>query len=105
MRTDQMMKRIGFLVVLASFLAPLEGRTHVIPELVAQLRDGLSWIDSSMPTENACEKEDAWFFRRFWLRLRPKATFELPGLKLTLVPEVELLLERDYPDGWGTYKP
>ena len=50
--------------------------------------------------------EDSWYFRRFWLRVRPKFSFGVPGLTaLEIVPELELLWQRDLPDGWKTYKP
>ena len=99
------MKRGIKLVLLTFALLAQPAYAGSVPELVNQLRQGVAWIQGAMDTENACTTEDAWYFRRFWLRLRPKAAITLPGVKLTLVPEVEMLLERDYPDGWGTYKP
>src|SRR3954470_7828659 len=93
---------IGLLLLASTAFSP-RAEAKAIPELVAQLRQGMSWIQGSMDTDTARQKEDSWYFRRFWLRLRPKATLVVPGVKITLVPEVELLLERDLPDGWGTY--
>src|SRR4051812_8074167 len=107
MRTSRRtrMKALIGLVLATSALFSSPAHAGSIPELVNTLRQGMEWIEVSMDGEGACKADDAWYLRRFWLRLRPKATFTLPGLKVTLVPEVELLLERDYPDGWVTYKP
>jgi hypothetical protein len=97
--------KAGFWIATVALLAPLPGESAVVPELAEQVKSGLAWIESSMDTESACTTQDEWYFRRVWLRLRPRAVFQLPALKLSLIPEVEILLERDYPDGWSAYKP
>jgi hypothetical protein len=102
-RRGAMKRGIAVLMWFAAF-AP-QAHAGAIPELVDQLRQGMDWAQGAMDTGEACTVEDAWYFRRFWLRLRPKATISIPGVKLTLVPEVEVLLERDLPDGWVAYKP
>jgi len=99
------MGKFRFRILVLAMLMPGSVRSAVIPELADQLKDSIGWIEESMGAQTACGTEDAWYFRRFWLRLRPRATFALPGAKLNVVPEVELLLERDFPDGWTTYKP
>lgn len=49
---------------------------------------------------------DEYYLRRFWLRIRPKVGFKLPGTgKIQLIPEVELLWDRPLPESWTGYKP
>ncbi len=58
------------------------------------------------PTVAPQSEQPYYFFRRFWLRVRAKATFDLPGLfKLQIAPEAEMLWERPIPAGWTSYKP
>ena len=59
---------------------------------------------ASLPTPAASD-DDMFFLRRFWLRVRPKAIFSLPGLvKIQIVPELEMLWERPLPEGYTGYK-
>ncbi len=52
------------------------------------------------------EDNEAYFFRRFWLRLRPKVGLKVPGFAtFEVIPEVEMLWEKEAPEGWETYKP
>lgn len=49
--------------------------------------------------------DEAFFFRRFWFRLRARVERDIPGLAgFSVVPEIELLWEKQVPDGWETYK-
>lgn len=51
------------------------------------------------------DEADGYFFRRFWLRIRPRAEFVVPGLAgLSVIPEVELLWEKPVPQNWEIYK-
>jgi hypothetical protein len=51
-------------------------------------------------------EDDGYFFRRFWLRLRPRVERDIPGLaSFAIIPEVELLWEKQTPEGWEIYKP
>jgi hypothetical protein len=55
---------------------------------------------------SSMEDDEAWFLRRFWLRVRAKAGVEIPGFaKLQVIPETEMLWERTLPEGWKTFKP
>lgn len=56
--------------------------------------------------ENPGSEDDAFIFRRFWLRLRPRVGLHVPGFAtFDVIPEVEMLWEKDLPDGWETYRP
>lgn len=48
---------------------------------------------------------DAYFFRRFWLRLRPRVERDIPWLAgFSVIPELEMLFEKPAPEGWEMYK-
>ncbi len=58
-------------------------------------------IEGTAPTQN----ED-FILRRFWLRVRAKVGLTVPGFaNFEVIPDVEMLWEREVPDGWETYKP
>jgi hypothetical protein len=66
---------------------------------------GESLAANGAPEDNTA-LEQVWYFKRLWLRARPRASFSVPGIaKLEVVPELELLFDRAYPDGWTSYKP
>lgn len=49
--------------------------------------------------------DDAYFFRRFWLRLRPRVERDIPWLAgFSVIPELEMLFEKQTPEGWEIYK-
>ncbi len=49
--------------------------------------------------------DDAYFFRRFWLRLRPRVERDIPFLAgFSVIPELEMLFEKPAPEGWEMYK-
>jgi hypothetical protein len=82
-----------------------------IPQLAQYLQAEIQSADASLepldaqPVPNATFDE-AWYYRRFWLRMRTPAGLDVPWLvKVQIVPEVQLLWERELPDGWGAYKP
>lgn len=59
---------------------------------------------TSLPTPSSGD-DDMFFLRRFWLRVRPKAIFSLPGLvKIQIIPELEMLWERPLPEGYTGFK-
>lgn len=62
--------------------------------------------EKELPTPKLdSEKESTFFLKRFWLRIRPRAVFTLPGLvSIQVIPEVEMLWERATPAGWTGYK-
>lgn len=52
------------------------------------------------------ESSEGYFFRRFWLRLRPKVDRDIPFLAgFSVIGELELLWEKQSPAGWQIYKP
>lgn len=84
--------------------ARADGYSEFQGYLTTQLRTLNSTINAEADNDASCE--DYWFLRRFLLRLRPQVALDLVGFgNLKLMPEVELVWERTYPDGWETYKP
>lgn len=56
-------------------------------------------------TPEGQKDEDSMYFRRFCLRLTALVGFDVVVGSVTAMPEVELLWQRDLPDGWEPYKP
>ena len=101
---------LGLVWVLA-VVSARPSQAAIIPELTKHLTE---MLDSTESAVNRCSSEDAsaaetsheWFYRRFWLRFRPRVSFAVPGFaKLEIVPEIEMLWQRDLPAGWEVYKP
>src|SRR4029079_19121121 len=78
--------------------SPSEGAVGELPEL--------STSASPEKPSPSNDTQQRWFLRNFWLRTRATVGYQVPALlKLEIVPELELLWQRDYPTDWGTYKP
>jgi hypothetical protein len=56
--------------------------------------------------ENQNERvDDEWFFRRLWVRVQLPMGVEVPWLiKVKITPEVEMLWERPFEQGWTSYR-
>jgi hypothetical protein len=55
---------------------------------------------------SSSQTEDGYFLRRFWLRVRPYVDIEVPGFAgFEVIPEVEMLWEKNTPEGWEIYRP
>jgi hypothetical protein len=101
--------------VLALALAPQLSRAEQVPALSQMFEEQLSSMETAIAaapeaglmTSGATDSpEDAWYFRTFLLRTRFQAGFQIPGfVKFVVVPEVEMVWQRDFPDGWGAYAP
>ena len=99
------------LVASTSFAAP-------VPELMKALEDQILRLDEAMTTEDPRSKSETtlavdsdpsneqWYFQNFFLRIRARWGFDVPGFaKFHVVPELELVWQRPTPEGWGSYKP
>ncbi len=97
-------KALAFLIGIA-----MSASAQAESSLSGYLKQEIAALDeaiASCPAEAQAQGEDGWWFRRFWLRARGKIGFTAgDAIKVEIVPEVELLWERPYPDGWTTYKP
>ena len=85
-------------------------RASVLPELTQHLNEMLDAADGAVNSCELAESESSvggeWYYRRFWLRFRPRVAVAIPGVaKLEIVPELETLWQRDLPEGWEPYKP
>jgi hypothetical protein len=87
-------------------------RAETIPELTAFLAAQIQATDAAIGSSDASGQpaqasfDEDWYYRRFWMRVRVPAGLDLPWIvKIQVIPEIELLWERQYPDGWSTYKP
>ena len=85
-----------------------------IPELSQYLEDQINTFNTavggteanSTPVELKGEALEQFYFMNFWLRIRPKVGFSVPGLvKVEIIPETEILWQREIPDRWDVYQP
>jgi hypothetical protein len=75
----------------STFAAPVAELTRYFAESVQTTDEA---VNQCSLTEPASEGE-IWYFRRFWLRVRPKVSFAIPLIaKLEIVPELEMLWQR-----------
>lgn len=75
---------------------------------VSSLDNALAGVEMGVNSPESLDdvnKSDTYFFRRFWLRLRPRVERDIPGFaSLSIIPETELLWEQQTPEGWEMYK-
>jgi len=69
------------------------------------VRNELSQVESEQ-LQRQHSKDESYFLRRFWLRIRPRVGIDIPGLAdFEIIPETELLWEKQAPEGWEIYRP
>ncbi len=72
---------------------------------VTALDNAVQTVPSESAVVTGRNGDDGYFFRRFWLRLRPRVERDIPGLAgFSIIPEAELLWEKQTPEGWEIYK-
>jgi hypothetical protein len=50
--------------------------------------------------------DDAWYMRNIWIRVRLWGGISIPGFaSLSIIPEIEFLIQRPLPNGWAIYTP
>jgi len=60
--------------------------------------------ETTMISDHNVENE-GYFFRRFWFRSRPRVERDIPWLAgFSVIAELELLFEKQTPEGWEIYK-
>ncbi len=99
-------------LILAAFLvlAPLQSQatSDTLPGLTSFLRTEISKSAKALQAgqRTSLATGDEYFFRRWFIRLQALVGVEVPWIaSFTIVPEVELIFERPYPQGWSDYKP
>ncbi len=105
------MRHILFSLILnvLIFSAPAQAQelstlSEFVTEQVSSLEAAFN--DISPVDDSGIQGEDKFIFRRFWLRVRAKVGLTIPELAaLDLIPEIEMLWEKEVPEGWETYKP
>lgn len=77
------------------------------PTLAEYVEKEISSFDLAFEAlDSDSQVTDDYFLRRFWLRLRPKVGLTVPELAaLEIIPEIEMLWEKEVPEGWEIYKP
>lgn len=74
-----------------SFAVPVAEMTRYFAESIRSSDQAVNQCSLAAPAADG----EIWYFRRFWLRVRPKVAFAIPLVaKLEIVPELELLWQR-----------
>ncbi len=90
-------------LMLSSFANAEETLSGFLSQEITSLDNAFNEVGAM---DEAHARNDDFFLRRFWLRLRPRAGLKVPGFAtFEVVPEVEMLWEKETPDGWEIYRP
>lgn len=96
------MKLVLFALLLSSNAFAADLSSYLDQQLTMMETSGAQQLPAPQVSP---DDDSAFFLKRFWLRVRPKAIFSLPGVvKLQVIPELEMLWERPTPEGWTGYK-
>lgn len=102
------MKFIFGIVVVLFALAPIRASADSLPELTSYLKQEIANSSHALhaPLESTADPSDAFFFRRWFVRLQATVGIDVPWIaSFQIVPEVELVWQRAYPEGWADYRP
>ena len=105
------MKRIDFLAVFSMIvlsIVPMNqvGAADSLPELTRYLKAELESASRALDEADDTAVNEAYFLRRWLVRVQAPFGIKVPWVaKFQIVPEVELVWQRQYPDGWNEYKP
>ncbi len=118
MKNNKITLKISILMSLMLMLVAFYQKTakaegHNENVLAKYIQDELITLDNSVQVATAdaavvdsSDDSEGYFFRRFWLRLRPRVERDVPFLAgFSVIGELELLWEKPVPEGWETYKP
>lgn len=115
---QNLMKKTILLLIVLNFISHLSFATD---EQTSEPKKTLAQFfeEEVLATDHALQREstpiamisdrrsddDAYFFRRFWLRLRPRVERDVPWLAgFSVIAELEMLFEKPAPEGWEMYK-
>ena len=88
---------------------PHDAKADSFPQLTEYLKSEISGVSGSVPNLKdyaRTDSSDAYFFRRWFVRLQIPFGISVPWIaQFQVIPEVELVWVRSYPDGWKEYKP
>ena len=94
-------------ILMGMLLLPTAAHAETLGEWIHQ---EISVVQESFLKSGSAAPEGSvlseFYFKRFFVRLRPKAGVQLVGVaRGDLIPEIELAWERPFPEGSETYKP
>lgn len=102
------MKRLFVTLAAPLLMIPFSASADELPELTNFIRQEISKGGRAFAKSDAAagDLEEGFFFRRWLLRLQAQVGIDVPWIAtFQIVPEVELVWERPFPDGWTAYKP
>lgn len=77
-----------------------------MPELTKYLKTEIENASRSLDEAGTEVADEAYFLRRWLIRVQAPFGIKVSWIaKFQIVPEVELVWQRQYPDGWTDYKP
>lgn len=85
---------LSLLWALSAEAAPVKALTTFTEEQIRVLQGAVHGAHASRTTADEAE---SWTFRRFLLRVVAKAAFDIEAVKLELVPELELVWQKEKP--------
>lgn len=95
---------IASLVLLAAISQAKSSNS--LPELTQYLKSEVESAYTALDQAAPGDAEEAYFLRRWMVRVQAPFGIKVPWVaKFQIVPEVELVWQRSYPDGWSDYKP
>ena len=85
---------------------PQQTLKDYISKEINTLDQAVNTSSSESSVLGAEDENEGYFFRRFWLRLRPRVERDIPIFaSFSVVPEIQLLWEKQTPQNWEIYKP
>ena len=75
-------------------------------ELTKFISESISGVNEAFAEKTFLEKSEGWYFHVFMLKLKGKFGMAVPWIaSFTIVPEIELVFQKPFPEGMTTYHP
>jgi hypothetical protein len=72
---------------------------------ISTLTEAMEKGEDVQPDENGAVNDQWWYFRRMFLRIRPRVVLSAHIAKIGIVPDIELYFEHRDPEGYIPYQP
>lgn len=102
------MKFVSLVFVALLSIVSLCASADSLPQLTQYLQSEIAHSSQALskPVGGLASDQEEFFLRRWLVRLQASFGIEVPWIaSFQIVPEVELVWQRPYPDGWTDYKP
>jgi hypothetical protein len=100
------MKLTQMAMIAMILLLPIRASADALPGLTRYLKTEIANSSLALASPAPAMAGDEFFFRRWLVRLQATFGIEVPWIAtFQIIPEVELVWQRSYPQGWSDYKP